>query len=135
MRGEYLIIFAYTVFYKGSPPHAWRIHLKQRNIELQQRITSTCVENTRFIPPITINDKDHLHMRGEYYIGTISVKNHRGSPPHAWRILKALEVVSVLQGITSTCVENTWLSGETGDTYEDHLHMRGEYPPSQQTRL
>ena len=72
-------------------------------------------------------NQDHLHIRGEY---TISFTNNFpaiGSPPHTWRILNSVWSSSILQGITSTYVENTLKPFEKFQWIQDHLHIRGEY--------
>ena len=53
-------------------------------------ITSTCVENTVDIQWYEPTAEDHLHMRGEYDDLKAKREHAKGSPPHAWRILKNL---------------------------------------------
>ena len=53
-----------------------------------------------------------------------------GSPPHTWRILKRQIPFVPDLGITSTYVENTLEAISKTDSVEDHLHIRGEYSPS-----
>ena len=71
----------------GSPPHTWRIQYGTEVFSASDRITSTYVENTSWLPLFSASTKDHLHIRGEYSV-TVS------PTPIASRI-------------TSTYVENT----------------------------
>ena len=108
MRGEYLALAIASFEVKGSPPHAWRILYELRPYQTDLRITSTCVENTSWLPCRQIQERDHLHMRGEYwFIQSISIV-FQGSPPHAWRIPAVGTKNTAQLGITSTCVENTY---------------------------
>ena len=50
-----------------------------------------------------------------------------GSPPHTWRILCRFFLYCLLQGITSTHVENTQALSDIPYGKGDHLHTRGEY--------
>ena len=127
MRGEYFIIFVFFYQIRGSPPHAWRILTLVIAEATQMRITSTCVENTHLHDYCNVLNRDHLHMRGEYYNKSISDVLKKGSPPHAWRIHHVKRIFSFLSRITSTCVENTMLKSGLITKSKDHLHMRGEY--------
>ena len=91
----------------GSPPHTWRILRQQPLLFLAIRITSTYVENTAFHLFILWENKDHLHIRGEYIL-----------------ILRARQNV---KWITSTYVENTKCFNSSSWRLKDHLHIRGEY--------
>ena len=107
-RGEYSHCFLQVAHVLGSPPHAWRIPVLQLNRYTNIGITSTCVENTSWLPCRQIQERDHLHMRGEYwFIQSISIV-FQGSPPHAWRIPAVGTKNTAQLGITSTCVENTY---------------------------
>ena len=131
MRGEYVLAFNAMISKIGSPPHAWRILFGTKQVDQVKRITSTCVENTygtnRFVlaksgsPPHAwripldlivemMHKKDHLHMRGEYNKERGKMHWDTGSPPHAWRIPVSASVKGLGSGITSTCVENTWIN-------------------------
>ena len=50
----------------GSPPHTWRIPPGGFVDAGSERITSTYVENTAFLPLPVYMVQDHLHIRGEY---------------------------------------------------------------------
>ena len=50
-----------------------------------------------------------------------------GSPPHTWRILNTIDIVSLHLRITSTYVENTCKNQINRSIFQDHLHIRGEY--------
>ena len=70
-------------------------------------ITSTYVENTFSILRHNGLDKDHLHIRGEYYFLQKIGSGNKGSPPHTWRIPESKKVYPSQLRITSTYVENT----------------------------
>ena len=88
---------------------------------------STCVENTFGTLSEIRRYKDHLHMCGEYHTYKISKVDNRGSPPHVWRILFNRCNHTIINRITSTCVENTRADEYLLQQYWDHLHMCGEY--------
>ena len=71
--------------------------------------------------------KDHLHIRGEYFNILSAFTCYLGSPPHTWRILDDQTDQIYPYRITSTYVENTLASRQTGHLTWDHLHIRGEY--------
>ena len=66
IRGEYTINNIYSTRVLGSPPHTWRILSADQAEMVQDRITSTYVENTDFVLLSNIKQWDHLHIRGEY---------------------------------------------------------------------
>ena len=71
--------------------------------------------------------EDHLHIRGEYVLGFVALKDRLGSSPHTWRIPNRTPKIPLALRIISTYVENT-LKGSTRLTQkQDHLHIRGEY--------
>ena len=94
---------------------------------IMMRITSTYVENTVKIEPTSITSQDHLHIRGEYMKGEITWQIQLGSPPHTWRIPAHQKERETDSRITSTYVENTQLWQEKTCSWQDHLHIRGEY--------
>ena len=112
---------------KGSPPHVWRIHDEVYSSNERKGITSTCVENTKTQKVFNRDDEDHLHMCGEYCKGSWLNGHGLGSPPHVWRIRLVIIGHSPDDGITSTCVENTYRCHLLALAYQDHLHMCGEY--------
>ena len=65
-RGEYCFNNSVAVILLGSPPHTWRILTEDQKDGLQERITSTHVENTMFYLMNMETTRDHLHTRGEY---------------------------------------------------------------------
>ena len=71
---------------RGSPPHTWRILAERCFKSKWVGITSTYVENTLVIVPVNLGGKDHLHIRGEYFMLFKLDKPNSGSPPHTWRI-------------------------------------------------
>ena len=100
------------------------------------RITSTYVENTKYYHQHQDHGRDHLHIRGEYFKNLLLMTLATGSPPHTWRILLQIGVLTMLIRITSTYVENTEEITPNDLKFEDHLHIRGEYlKPSTQAFL
>ena len=71
--------------------------------------------------------KDHPHLRGEYQRPSPLPSWCRGSPPLAWGIPTNTNWVTVLLGITPTCVGNTTTQSLDLATIRDHPHLRGEY--------
>ena len=111
----------------GSPPHTWRILASYIIAVVAGRITSTYVENTFLTFSESSIFKDHLHIRGEYWLVMLCQMIHSGSPPHTWRIRTANNSNTVIVGITSTYVENTGFAPMKPYGNRDHLHIRGEY--------
>ena len=111
----------------GSPPHTWRILTYDKKKHIADRITSTYVENTCLKYPYLRQQRDHLHIRGEYQVSHTELQHHSGSPPHTWRILNKTLTINKDCGITSTYVENTVLLKLIVYPPWDHLHIRGEY--------
>src|SRR5699024_10456204 len=66
IRGEYQIRFITFLSISGSPPHTWRILKRSGALPLDLRITSTYVENTYRCVLDQPNQRDHLHIRGEF---------------------------------------------------------------------
>ena len=89
MCGEYQFISCCVKNLPGSPPHVWRIPNVPEVETVDNRITSTCVENTANKRKKQAENKDHLHMCGEYAIYE-ALRQDTGR-------------------ITSTCVENTFM--------------------------
>ena len=68
------------------------------------------MENTANSIINSLEKKDHLHIRGEYFSLSSLMNLISGSSPHTWRILsQSIEVIYVVK---------------------DHLHIRGEYETS-----
>ena len=127
IRGEYTINNIYSTRVLGSPPHTWRIPEHLCCDKATRRITSTYVENTPSTGHGKNVDKDHLHIRGEYYFLHAYHNHPLGSPPHTWRIHFKLTSGDITVRITSTYVENTSSGFSTILIMWDHLHIRGEY--------
>ena len=66
MRGEYLIVWWTKSMMSELPPHARRIRLAVRNLELLRGTTSACAENTERKVSWVITIRNYLRMRGEY---------------------------------------------------------------------
>ena len=127
IRGEYDKTQIYFVASMGSPPHTWRIQPWHKRWWIYLRITSTYVENTINYKRGHGDNRDHLHIRGEYRLDAIFVTLIEGSPPHTWRIPSKSKKPLPKEGITSTYVENTKIRIFPLNSYWDHLHIRGEY--------
>ena len=85
------------------------------------------MENTAGLQSVAIDPKDHLHIRGEYWLHIGDLKHNSGSPPHTWRIRLDNTKETLEKRITSTYVENTASDASGGAIGRDHLHIRGEY--------
>ena len=70
---------------------------------------------------------DYPHTRGEYIFPTCADCHLLGLPPHAWGIHRQQKKNFESQGITPTCVGNTYGSRHQVIVQEDSPHMRGEY--------
>ena len=127
MCGEYLNPELHPLNQLGSPPHTWRILLSAGLVSATGGITSTYVENTLLHHLIHLQYRDHLHIRGEYFIKCRKTTAHNGSPPHTWRIRAGRRFSMRDVRITSTYVENTHQRPWIPVHYQDHLHIRGEY--------
>ena len=92
----------------GSPPHAWGIHTRNNKQINKQRLTPTCVGNTRSCKDRPEHRGAHPHMRGEYLSERSLMVLSTGSPPHAWGIRPPLCRVCVYIRLTPTCVGNTY---------------------------
>ena len=73
IRGEYIANQVTDYGTKGSPPHTWRIPNADVNIPFMGGITSTYVENTACSGFHDSYHKDHLHIRGEYFINEVKL--------------------------------------------------------------
>ena len=91
------------------------------------RIISTYVENTFNKMSQIKPDRDHLHIRGEYYSSAIAYTSWSISSPHTWRILSTRLLKLQKLRIISTYVENTKSFVIFLLHIWDHLHIRGEY--------
>ena len=110
IRGEYVGSSGKVSLGTGSPPHTWRILYKFKPDWVEDRITSTYVENT--------------------VIYSYGVTGKVGSPPHTWRIHLEGRPGDTITRITSTYVENTNFAVFFRCAAKDHLHIRGEYRSS-----
>ena len=113
----------------GSPPRAWRAHLRRAEALEVQRTTSTCVESTTRRTRCSSTSSDHLHVRGEHRDPEPSPSNIDGSPPRAWRAPGDQLQHHPGVRITSTCVESTGRHHRRSGRRTDHLHVRGEHNP------
>ena len=67
-------------------------------------------------------------MRGEYSKSSAICADSSGSPPLAWGIPLNSQQTASFSGITPTCVGNTRKPSGRWQRFEDHPHLRGEYP-------
>ena len=107
LRGEYTPPPSLDRLSTGSPPLAWGIRGRQFIVRSNDRITPTCVGNTRCISGADSHSRDHPHLRGEYIGKTLLTASCQGSPPLAWGILRKGPANVTDNGITPTCVGNT----------------------------
>ena len=88
IRGEYQLTILEKKAIKGSFPHTWRIQAFNHLLNPQHGIISTYVENTQLRHLVKKKQKDHLHIRGEYFLIISVFITPLGSSPHTWRILQ-----------------------------------------------
>ena len=109
-----------------TPPRTWRRLGGSVPVITPDRNTSTDVEKTLRQARQSLQRPKHLHGRGEDQRLDQFVNHGLETPPRTWRRLasgyKDMEVV----GNTSTDVEKTEYVAIAGDTWEKHLHGRGE---------
>ena len=127
IRGEYQLQPLQRQLLPGSSPHTWRIPANYPGEKGNQRIISTYVENTQLRHLVKKKQKDHLHIRGEYFLIISVFITPLGSSPHTWRIHFHYFYFGIIVGIISTYVENTLLMCHHQGSSQDHLHIRGEY--------
>ena len=127
MCGEYPYIMSINNIDLGSPPHVWGILFHLLQCRKNQRITPTCVGNTKARKSRIIFCRDHPHMCGEYLFSPSHLGSLQGSPPHVWGIQKKPIGQALSPGITPTCVGNTALGDQRSTPGQDHPHMCGEY--------
>ena len=72
IRGEHLAPAKSVSYFIGSPPHTWRTRIEGLPTTLQDRITSTYVENTQPLNRLHGRKRDHLHIRGEHFNGSFN---------------------------------------------------------------
>ena len=107
MCGESPYIMSINNIDLGSPPHVWGILFHLLQCRKNQRITPTCVGNTKARKSRIIFCRDHPHMCGEYLFSPSHLGSLQGSPPHVWGIQKKPIGQALSPGITPTCVGNT----------------------------
>ncbi|RZM16724.1 hypothetical protein LDELB18P1_0769 [Lactobacillus delbrueckii] len=107
LRGEYTTQSRSKPQTPGSPPLAWGIRTFQKRLGNEERITPTCVGNTKVFYQDNDVGKDHPHLRGEYLVRCLTMVETKGSPPLAWGILSFKSAFIFRERITPTCVGNT----------------------------
>ena len=94
MRGEDQQLHSLKPDARETPPHAWR---RPRHFVAdgnQVGNTSTCVEKTGNSPLGRWEDGKHLHMRGEDARFACMLATVPETPPHAWRRLRIVRLLS-----------------------------------------
>ena len=128
MRGEKFCAVSYSLFDKGSPPHArGKVqHTSQRHNG--GRITPACAGKSPFVSKPRVVPKDHPRMRGEKKGKLVSRPPFLGSPPHARG--KESFVICRLPyfGITPACAGKSDRCYHWKILRRDHPRMRGEKP-------
>ena len=127
MRGEHSLKSSAVRRYGGSPPHAWGTLAVKLDDVLAPGITPTCVGNTTVFCTCFVITVDHPHMRGEHQLALRPWLDLGGSPPHAWGTLIFVIATTTADGITPTCVGNTYEFQDACLCKQDHPHMRGEH--------
>ena len=127
LRGEYSSCAFEESSMLGSPPPTWGILIAKGACVVCVGITPTYVGNTSNLPVCLYDQKDHPHLRGEYWFPAGSVIGLPGSPPPTWGILYVVSAKSMDEGITPTYVGNTTSALSESTSNWDHPHLRGEY--------
>ena len=86
LRGEYFHDVFSLSSSLGSPPPTWGILTSFITVAHVTGITPTYVGNTRSAPRPWMGNRDHPHLRGEYYFCWCSIFRQTGSPPPTWGI-------------------------------------------------
>ena len=127
MRGEYPSTISRTLWMTELPPRARRIRMRKLCFITQQGTTSACAENTRRpgrCPPWWWN---YLRVRGEYAPQCRWKRHDQELPPRARRILRIEWKITIEDGTTSACAENTLWGITTDSPCGNYLRVRGEY--------
>ena len=107
MRGEYCNRELTQASLPELPPRARRILIINQAVISVVGTTSACAENTDREPKITDIARNYLRVRGEYMSFCMLVRARAELPPRARRILTDLRIISITDGTTSACAENT----------------------------
>ena len=84
MCGEKTLQNSTKSFQKGSPPRVWGKAVEWENIELDERITPTCVGKSCRMGLYRSEVEDHPHVCGEKQPCDILNPTFTGSPPRVW---------------------------------------------------
>ena len=105
--GEYFADVSVDIFYPGSSPRVWGIHLRHARCDWIGRFIPTRVGNTwqlkfRYTPAAV-----HPHACGEYYRQFDTVQRSIGSSPRVWGIRPGQQVWGGQSRFIPTRVGNT----------------------------
>ena len=116
----------YAVSSSGSPPHTREVLSKSGLNVKHGRITPAYAGSTVLLCFPASQPEDHPRIRGKYGIRPISIRSHRGSPPHTREVLFDLFNTNAI-GITSAYAGSTkQLSVDSGQGSLSRI--RGKYP-------
>ena len=127
MRGAYSTMRGGNVFWNGSSPHAWGLHIVIPEDKLSMRFIPTCVGLTRCSRAETSRPAVHPHMRGAYAVVGQDIVLIGGSSPHAWGLRSEYRYQYRTLRFIPTCVGLTKLSVSKVTGMTVHPHMRGAY--------
>ena len=127
MRGEYGVFITQGKLSLELPPHARRILALDQITRKNQGTTSACAENTSTYATPGAPTRNYLRMRGEYFDKPQGDEGLGELPPHARRIPSSWRIISMMEGTTSACAENTPHPGLNCFQHGNYLRMRGEY--------
>ena len=109
------------------PPRARRIPMRPFTIFRRGGTTSACAENTETSRSSTLNVRNYLRVRGEYFSATLDEMWQVELPPRARRIQPRGVMAQSLAGTTSACAENTHHHQTGRKPKRNYLRVRGEY--------
>jgi len=126
-RGEFAKQYTCRPCGAGSPPHAWGILYTKNDVVAVHRFTPTRVGNSNDYADNSSAWPVHPHTRGEFNGVKYLYLQAHGSPPHAWGILKLIQMKSDGERFTPTRVGNSFCISTHSFTYSVHPHTRGEF--------
>ena len=94
---------------------------------LQRGTTSACAENTPALVLFGNHAGNYLRVRGEYPMETDGEEIYMELPPRARRIPSSWRIISMMEGTTSACAENTVVFVVFEVFVQNYLRVRGEY--------
>ena len=122
IRGEYKLRYRKVLRTGGSSPHPWGIPKIIKKGHTQSRFIPTSVGNTSISQQIDNQSAVHPHIRGEYFILSITPVFGYGSSPHPWGIRRSTARSSSSGRFIPTSV------GNTQTNFLDALLLNGSSP-------